>query len=568
MPLLDLEEFNYEDFSTPERLIDKLNEVMRQLQYGINLGHFDTLANFNARNDRSGDTIILPTIAVDGTAVDHTIATDGSANISFEWAWSGNAIDIDGFMVYVRQSSDSNPYTFGDNPEQEQLVKVSLEKRGVILSGVPADEYYTFGVQAYREVDSDVDPSGIIKTAIIQPSLAGENPYRPSANVAFAGDVTGTINGAPADIVASIITQMSNPFFEQDKKLWSDQYIGNVVPELTAGTIVLGAGATGGKVFEHTGVLWAFWKNPIPVDVAKKYKVRFRVRQTVDPMVGGSLVYAGVATLDANYQNITGGAGTHRYCAVSGQAITVADGWLMFEGEISGIGDLATNFRAGTAYVRPMFVVNYSGGNGTAQVDSLEFYESQEATGVLKEGESYNNVTITAEDGLKVEHDDGSYTQMTGAGIERFVAGEGKGYFYLFDMATVFVPGSKSTPNNDIDEPVWSEATILQSIPPVTVTLPTAYRGKNFKVIAQPVFDWGNLENILYTCFKDDGVKYDYWYNYRIVVCRVQNINYVNGTFEIVAYVHADYERVNLSNYQTKYYQYAYGLNVVYQVIT
>ena len=26
---------------------------------------------------------------------------------------------------------------------------------------------------------------------------SGENPYRPSANVAFAGDVTGTVNGIP-----------------------------------------------------------------------------------------------------------------------------------------------------------------------------------------------------------------------------------------------------------------------------------------------------------------------------------------------------------------------------------
>ena len=44
--------------------------------------------NFNNRNDRNGAAVVAPTIAADGTAVDHTANTDGTVNISFEWSWS------------------------------------------------------------------------------------------------------------------------------------------------------------------------------------------------------------------------------------------------------------------------------------------------------------------------------------------------------------------------------------------------------------------------------------------------------------------------------------------------
>ena len=61
-----------------------------------------------------------------------------------------------------------------------------------------ADLYYTFGVRAYRQVDPDINAARVIQTSIVKPSLAAENPYRPSASVAFAGDVTGTVNGIAA----------------------------------------------------------------------------------------------------------------------------------------------------------------------------------------------------------------------------------------------------------------------------------------------------------------------------------------------------------------------------------
>jgi hypothetical protein len=163
--------------------------------------------NFNTSNDRNATAIVAPTILADGTAVDHVIRTDGAADISFEWAWSGAEGDIDGFLVYVYQSSSSGAYTFGTTPAAETVYTVPASKRAFIQFGAAANTYTTFGVQAYRSVDKDIAASGAIKSTLVKPGLAAENPYRPSASVAFVGDVTGTINGtAAATLLANVTT--------------------------------------------------------------------------------------------------------------------------------------------------------------------------------------------------------------------------------------------------------------------------------------------------------------------------------------------------------------------------
>jgi hypothetical protein len=154
--------------------------------------------NFNSSNDRNSAAVTAPTVLTDGTAVDHTLRSDGAADISFEWSWSGNEGDIDGFLVYVYQSSSSAAYSFGTTPAAETVYTVPAAKRAFILFGAAATMYTTFGVQAYRAVDKDVNPTGAVKSLLVKPTLAAENPYQPSTNVAFSGNITGTVNGIPA----------------------------------------------------------------------------------------------------------------------------------------------------------------------------------------------------------------------------------------------------------------------------------------------------------------------------------------------------------------------------------
>lgn len=153
-----------------------------------------TTANFDTRNDRDDTAITLPTIGISGGAVDHTINTDGSADISFDWTWTGTETDIDGFIVYVRGSSSSASYAMGTTPAEEVTFHCMAGRRSFILKGIGADLHWTWGVSAYRIVDPDVAAAGKLASAVVQPSLGSEDPYQPSANIAFGGNVTGTVN--------------------------------------------------------------------------------------------------------------------------------------------------------------------------------------------------------------------------------------------------------------------------------------------------------------------------------------------------------------------------------------
>jgi len=157
---------------------------------------------------------------VSGETIDHTLNTDGSANISFEWNYTYSSADnaannIDGFYVHIYSSDSSSPYVIGTTPNLESTYPVDYLKRSIVFSGLPADKYYTFGVKAFRVVDKDIATSGIKYSSIVQSSVTQENPYRPSTTVAFAGNITGTVNSVA---VATITTGISNFNNNNDQK--------------------------------------------------------------------------------------------------------------------------------------------------------------------------------------------------------------------------------------------------------------------------------------------------------------------------------------------------------------
>lgn len=167
--------------------------------------------NFNTRNDRNATAVVAPTVADATGTIDHTVNTDGSVDVSFEWSWAGTEADIDGFVVYVHDNGTTTPTSqkvlAATADASVQVFYLTPQRRAFILYGVATNHWYTFGVQAYRIVDQDVDATGTKKSAIVQPlSTATETTYgayRPASSVAFAGDITGTIAGTAASTVVS-----------------------------------------------------------------------------------------------------------------------------------------------------------------------------------------------------------------------------------------------------------------------------------------------------------------------------------------------------------------------------
>lgn len=148
--------------------------------------------NFNTRNDRIGTTPADPVIAGDGTAIDFSFAPDGSCTVDFDWAYDGNgdAYNIDGFVIYgvCSISPVAADLTIGDINVTH--VFIAADARRTQFLSVPSEMYFTIGIQAYRVVDQDINADGVLRSNVIQPTFAGENPIFVSRTVPAPSSVT------------------------------------------------------------------------------------------------------------------------------------------------------------------------------------------------------------------------------------------------------------------------------------------------------------------------------------------------------------------------------------------
>lgn len=173
-------------------------------------------------------------------------------------------------------------------------------------------------------------------------------------------------------------------------KFFSEKF--NVLPSgwtvSTGGTLSLQSGGqlSGKYVLQSVGMDWRNWAqaSALPFNSSKLYRIRARVRQTVDPVSGtNNLCYVGLRCLDS--------AGTYLgevYCCLAGQALTVAGGWIERTGWVKGatgfVSHVSTDPRApvslyaNTASVQPLFILNYSNGTGTQQIDYIDIDELDE----------------------------------------------------------------------------------------------------------------------------------------------------------------------------------------------
>ena len=170
-----------------------------------------------------------------------------------------------------------------------------------------------------------------------------------------------------------------------DLTVWTPQFVG-------AGTLsiqTVADSSVGGKVIRAAGYVGTVRAPLVPYDPGALYKVKFRVRQTVNPSVGGSAFYAGlegVAADGVTPVNYTGANDRNQhYIAAVNVTLTVAGGWQEFVGYVKGVAATGSNtpcpgpsapgrMHQNVRYIRPILYINHLTGNGTAEIDyvSLE----------------------------------------------------------------------------------------------------------------------------------------------------------------------------------------------------
>lgn len=138
----------------------------------------------------------------------------------------------------------------------------------------------------------------------------------------------------------------------------------------------------GTNLLEITGDTWIYSRRTIDIEKDKIYKCRFRAKQSIDNTTGGKKAYFGYTP----YNNAGAAIGTNgaSNMYLKNEALKT-NGWSEWEYYISttaraevsvtnnGVKKIITPavqaFPANSVKFRPMFIVNYSDGNGVALVD-------------------------------------------------------------------------------------------------------------------------------------------------------------------------------------------------------
>ena len=181
--------------------------------------------------------------------------------------------------------------------------------------------------------------------------------------------------------------------FADGIEYWSKDYNNYVKPDGNT-TVITSTKQPkyGDKVLNIKNDTWLYSKNKISIKPNSIYRFIFRVRQETAATDNTKMqIYAGATEFNSSGVKISVNNGT--YFVVSGtniapptaNQITAGDyKWLEYTAYMSTTAKNAITdskgatlfpavkaFTSGVSTIKPMFIVNYSGGNGTAQVDAL-----------------------------------------------------------------------------------------------------------------------------------------------------------------------------------------------------
>ena len=180
------------------------------------------------------------------------------------------------------------------------------------------------------------------------------------------------------------------------------------------------------------GQAWLIHPRNIPYDPKALYRITVRVRQVSG--ASNTQVYAGVAGVAADGTTFVNRDGndlysSQHYLAVSGTSLTAGAGWQDFVGYFSGTaatGDATAHpessapgaLHQNVRYFRPLVLVNYTGGTGTAEVDVYSV-QRIDATGVANLGGNVkiDSTGIAITDGALTLSDSDGTTVMSGGGF-------------------------------------------------------------------------------------------------------------------------------------------------------
>ncbi len=189
-----------------------VNAIPGQQKLSIALGNIGgfapaTVANVVAAFTASRYRLATAVAATSNEQISHSLNSNATANILFTWTYAGAENEIDFFRITVNESLSSAAYTFGTSLTTERVYDVPALSRSFTLPSATPDHYYTIFVQGVRQVDIDINPTGLMLGAPRKCTTAGKNPYRPETTAVFSGVLSGSLNGMTIDQLLAAIAQ-------------------------------------------------------------------------------------------------------------------------------------------------------------------------------------------------------------------------------------------------------------------------------------------------------------------------------------------------------------------------
>lgn len=160
------------------------------------------------------------------------------------------------------------------------------------------------------------------------------------------------------------------------------------------------------------GSYWKIFPRTLPYNPSKLYRIRSRVRCTVDASGGNQNVYIGVLCRTASGTSANNNGG-YAYVSIA-EAITVSRGWVertsYFKGAafpyLSGSPTVSldptapTSLSVDTALISPIIACNYPAGAGTYEFDYVEIDELDENASMSFSGQQALAPSVTQWDGV------------------------------------------------------------------------------------------------------------------------------------------------------------------------
>ncbi|UAL42839.1 DUF1983 domain-containing protein [Shewanella inventionis] len=294
------------------------------------------------------------------------------------WTWvQGSQVmhaDATSIVPFLQISASSN---YGSPLVQDIVISRSPVRAGALAAK-----------DSLSASDVGADPAGSAAAAQQAAQTYSNGKYDQAVTLINQKDTaqstkTSTLEAAVGYSLSEINNQETNFDFKRGTLNWS------------AGEVVNDAEV--GKCLEVTGDVWPYNSVFIPVDPSKTYRLTAKIKQQT--ISGNKNSYLGVRTYDANYNELTGGAGTYRYCGKAGG--DTPNTWTTFTGEITGTGTASHNqFRAGTCYIQVMAIGNYNGGSGKCRFADFKFEDVTEQLAVNAKITTVENALATKDSAM------------------------------------------------------------------------------------------------------------------------------------------------------------------------